>query len=153
MSDSLRIELEREILFATLAGDPVPAYGAELVLTGDGKAVPPGARLVFRVGYDVFQQILADSLFGLAPEVHGNPGIPFEPAKEIELDAELRPELAATLIERGGGARELVQALVGDAPEQLQFVAMTESWLATSVVQEIEAPGGGTLKSGYKVAR
>lgn len=152
MSDALHIELEREIVFATIAGNPLPAYGVELVLTGNGKDVSPGARIVFRVSYDTYLQILDESLFGLVPEVRGDPGIPFEADREMELDAVLRPDLAATLIERGGGAQDLVQALLGDAADRLMFVAMTESWRAASVVQEIEAPTGGTLKSGYKVA-
>lgn len=143
----------RDILFATLAGDPLPAHGVELVLTGNGKDVPPGAHMVFRVAYHVYEQILEQSLFGLVPEVRGQPGIPFEAGKEIEIDADLRPELATTLIDRGGGARELLKALIGEAEDRFQFIAVTESWLATSVVQAIETPTGDFLKSGYKVPR
>lgn len=153
MSDSLRITMGRDILFATLAGDPLPAHGVELVLTGNGKDVPPGAHMVFRVAYHVYEQILEQSLFGLVPEVRGQPGIPFEAGKEIEIDADLRPELATTLIDRGGGARELLKALIGEAEDRFQFIAVTESWLATSVVQAIETPTGDFLKSGYKVPR
>jgi hypothetical protein len=153
VSDRLRIEMGRDILFATLAGDPLPAYGVELVLTGNGKDVPPGAHLVFRVAYHVYEQIVAESLFGLVPELRSEPGIPFEAGKQIEIDADLRPDLATTLIDRGGGAQQLLLALIGEAEDRFQFIALTESWLASSVVQEIDTPTGDSLKSGYKVAR
>ncbi|MBL9013613.1 MAG: hypothetical protein JNL83_05535 [Myxococcales bacterium] len=153
MSDSLRIELGRDLLFATLAGDPLPAHGVELVLSGNGRDIPPAAHLVFTVAYHVYEQIVGESLFGLVPDVRGNPGLPFERGRDVEIDADLRPELVTTLIDRGGGARELITALLGEPEDRFQFIALTESWLASSVVQEIEAPVGGTLKSGYKVAR
>lgn len=153
MSDSLRIELGRDLLFATLAGDPLPAHGVELVLTGNGKDVPPGAHLVFRVAYHVYEQILEQSLFGLAPAVRGTPQLPFEKDRDIEIDADLRADLAVTLIDRGGGARELIAALAGEPEDRFQFIATTESWLASSVVQAIETPTGDYLKSGYSVAR
>lgn len=153
MSDSLRIELGRDIVFATLAGDPLPAHGLHLVLSGNGKDIPPAAHLVFTVEYGVYEQILEESLFGLTPAVRGQPQLPFERGKPVEIDADMRPELVVTMLERGGGARELVMALLGEPEERLDFIARTESWQASSVVQAIETPTGDFLKSGYSVAR
>ena len=152
MTDSITIELDRAITFHTLAGDPLAAHGVKLVLTGGGKAAAPAARLVFRVEPAVYDRIVAESLFGLVPELRGEPMVPFARDRELELDAELRPDVAAALIARGGNARDLVDALV--TPETPgAFLATTESWRTRSVVQAIEPPAGGpagALKSGYR---
>ena len=153
MSENLRIAVDRDILFATLAGDPLPAHGLHIVLSGNGKDIPAAVHLVFTVESSDYEQILEESLFGLVPEVRGQPQLPFERGKPLEIDADMRPDLVATMLERGGGARELVMALLGEPEERLQFVATTESWRATSVVQAIETPTGDFLKSGYSVAR
>jgi hypothetical protein len=153
VTDSLRIDLDHSITFHTLAGEIIPAHGVALVLTGDGKSVAPGARVVFRVAFGTYQRILAESLFGLVPAVRGEPASPFVDDREVELDAELRPELAVTLIARGGGARDVVSALGGGSG--FEFLATTESWLTQSVVQELDPPAGAApdaaVKSGFRV--
>jgi len=147
VTDSVHIDLDRAISFHTLAGDPIPAHGVALVLTGDGKDVAPGARVVFRVTFDIYERILAESLFGLVPEVRGEPASPFVDDRELELEAELRPELATTVISRGGGARELVNTLTGAGEQSFGFLATTESWQMQSVVQELEDTG---VTSGFR---
>jgi hypothetical protein len=148
VTDSLRIDINRPLTFHTSAGDSLPVHGVELVLTGDGKGTPPGARLVFRVAYAVFEKIIAGSLFGLTPDVRGEPASPFERDRELELEAVLRPDLTASVIAQGGGAGDLINSLTGQAAESIAFVATTESWKAISVVQELDSSG---VKSGYRV--
>jgi hypothetical protein len=151
VTDSITVELDRDITFHTLAGDPVPAHAVALVLTGDAKTTRPGARLVFRVASAVYDRILAESLFGLAPGVRGEPAQPFVADRELEIDARLRPDVTDALIASGGGARELAEALAG-AGSAMPFIAATESWQALSVVQELDTPDGvaGAIKSGYR---
>ena len=148
MTDSLRIDIDRAISFKTTAGEPFPAHAIALVLTGDGKGTPPGARLVFRVAYREFERILAGSLFGLVPEVRGETASPFERDRDIELEAVLRSDLTASVIAQGGGAGDLINSLTGQGAESIAFVETTESWKATSVVQELDSSG---VKSGYRV--
>lgn len=135
MTDSLTVALDRAITFHTRAGEPVPAQSVALVLTGDGATTPPGARLVFRMPYAP-----ARAVFGIT----GEPPVPFEPG-DVEIEARLRPAIAAGLIARGGGAREIAESLV-DEDSPAAFVALAECWQAVSVVQ------GDDVKSGFRVA-
>lgn len=148
VTDSITIDLDRAIAFRTRAGDSIAAYGVALELTGDGTTAPPAARLTFRVAPDVYDRIVDESLFGLAPDVRGEPPSPFTDDRELELVADLRPRVAAELIARGGGAEDLVGALLAaDAPAA--FVARTDSWQTHSVVQEDESG----VRSGFETFR
>jgi hypothetical protein len=145
MSDTITVELERAITFRTLAGEPLEVRGVMLHLTEDV------ATLVFRVEPAVYAKIITSSLFGLASEVRGEPLVPISDNRDVEIEATLRPQVAEPMLARGDGVRELVAALLAPSPTG-PMVAVTESWQAQSVVQEIEAPHGGSLKSGYRVA-
>jgi hypothetical protein len=146
VTDSLTVPLDRAILFHTRGGEPVPAHGVSLVLTGDGATTPPGARVVFRVTAAAYER--AAALFG----VTGEPPVPFERDQDVEIEARLRTAIAAGLIARGGGARELADALVDDG-SPAAFIALAECWQAVSVVQQIEPPAGvaGSIQSGFRV--
>ncbi|NVB81742.1 MAG: hypothetical protein HOV81_25330 [Kofleriaceae bacterium] len=142
MSDSITIELDRAIAFRAPSGEPIAAHGVALVLTGDGKTLAPAAQLAFRISAEVYDRIVEEALFGLVP---GEPPSPFAQGRDLELEARLRPDVAARLIALGGGAEDLAIALVlPDAPAA--FIAESESWQVLSVMQ-----ADGDVKSGFRV--
>jgi hypothetical protein len=134
MTDRLTVDIDRAIMFRTLAGDELAAHGVQLVLTGP----PASAKLTFRVAHDVYERILQESLFGLGEA-------PMELAGEVEIVARMRPDVANALTTRGGGARELIEGLEGGT----SIVGMTETWQALEARHD-EAGGklGYTIEEG-----
>jgi hypothetical protein len=148
-SDTLSVELDKPITFRTLDGAPLAARGVSLELTAENGV--PAAKLVFRVEPALYDKIVDQWLFGLLPEVRGEPMSPFSADEPIEIEARLRPELASAVVKGGRGARELVEGLLGTSTT-MPFVAITESWQVLSVVQAMALPAGteGTIQSGYR---
>jgi hypothetical protein len=147
--DSITVELDRPISFRTLAGDSLAAHAVALNLRGDAKSDSPRATLVFRVSFDVYTRILAQSLFELEPGVR--PSTPFEVDRDIEIEARLAPDLVAALLATGAGASELVDSLTTETAP-LALLRVTTCWQALSVMQPMDAPPGveGTLQTGFK---
>jgi hypothetical protein len=148
-TDSITIELGRPIAFRTLGGDSLAAHAVALTLRGDAKSEAARATLVFRVAFDVYTRILAQSLFELEPGVR--PPTPFEVDRDIEIEARLAPDLVAALLATGAGAQDLVDSLTSETA-RLPLLRVTTCWQALSVMQPIDAPPGveGTLQSGFK---
>jgi hypothetical protein len=143
VSDSVKLNVDREVSFSTPAGKAVPAHCVALFFSG-GRESPPNVKALFVVAHASYQRALKEELFGLSADAAGD-AEPFAADKPVELEAELDADLTKDLITRGGGAEELVGALMGQA-NAFTKIAAAASWQAVSVMQD-----DGGMKSGYSL--
>jgi len=143
VSDSVRLNVDREVSFTTPAGKAVPAHCVALLFSG-GRESPPNVKGIFLVAHASYERALKDELLGLTADAVGD-AEPFAADKPVEIEAELDAGETKNLIDKGGGAEELVAALMGQA-NAFASIGRETSWQALSVMQD-----DGGMKSGYSL--
>ncbi|MDB4958766.1 MAG: hypothetical protein JWO36_6335 [Myxococcales bacterium] len=151
--DETRLAFERPLRFVTLDGRTFEVRSAELRVRG-GES--PRGQLRFRVDAAGYAQIIERSLFNLYPLVR-DAGELARGDGDVEVIADLRPELLADLFSSDIEAEAIAEALVEHRREGLLgALCATESWLAVSIVEALDLPpelrGAGTLSTGYQTA-
>lgn len=118
------LELGRDVTFTTLSGDPI-----EFVIESIHRGVEADDHLTahFRLDGDTWSLVSEEGWFHLDVGQYWS----FDPDKQIDVRARLRPGLAAGLSE---SSVEIAERF--DDPDDL--LCQTESWYATEVTQDMD---------------
>lgn len=121
------------VTFESLTGDALPASVTDLITTADT------CRLRFTLEPDVFRRALETESFHLFVEmVQSGDASRLEAGVPIQIEVQLRRQVARWFERRNGPLDALLGALDGTAA--VNPLLRTESWLATSVVQDVRLP-------------
>ena len=147
-------QLDADLMFYPVQGDPIKTHSIEVSATYESDRLV-GCQVTFDVDWEIYTRIENEFLFHLTPEARGaNLGEPFDPQKQLRINAALDNKLVPTLKENGESiddiAKYMLQLSVRQADDSL---FETENWFALTVSQPVTLPPDlmkvGEVFTGY----
>jgi hypothetical protein len=129
--------LDSELTLSHRTHSPLPIHTTNLSLTKQDNTLTE-CRLTFLVNWEIYHHIDTEALFNLKTELRGSlSNGDFQPEANIEIEANLQPELLSSLTENITNLEQTaayLQNLNQDHP-----LLSTENWFALHVKQERES--------------
>jgi len=145
---------DRELELVTLTGERLTASAKRLRVSGEADRRICALRL--EADWGTYTALTDGEWMGLAAAARGREaGGSFDPARPVELTAQLKPAVQRALWPDGAelDAEGVLRALLSEDAAARALLLHSESWLVTEVKQRVDVPeelAGGVLKQGYR---